>query len=314
MHRRRAGEGRRRRLVEVTRPRRGLERTGVGIEVLAGRHRCAADLGELRGEGALIGPRRGPHGGGEVPVPGPPEAHALALALDHQSHRDALHPAGTAGARHPAPEHRRDLVPDESVEDASAIGGLDESAVDVARRLDGLVDRLPRDLVEDHPTDVDLRLEDLEEVPGDGLPLAILVGGEVERVRGLQRPLDVPHDLLGTAARFIPLEGEVVLDVDAEPLLGQVAHVAVGGEHGVVVAEEAADRVGLGLRLDDHEVVRQLGSNGFGVGPRGDAVRWSGAGTVRPAEGSAAVLGPLAPFSTVRTPDRPVSSRTRRSL
>ena len=45
------------------------------------------------------------------------------------------------------------------------------------------------DLVEHHALDLHPlgRVEDLEQVPGDGLALAILVGGEIELVGLLQR-------------------------------------------------------------------------------------------------------------------------------
>ena len=58
----------------------------------------------------------------------------------------------------------------------------------------------------------------------------------------------------------LDFEPEVVLDVDAETLARQVADVAEAGEHREVVAQESADGVGLGLRLDDHEGVRHADS------------------------------------------------------
>jgi hypothetical protein len=52
------------------------------------------------------------------------------------------------------------------------------------------------DLVEDHPLDRHLRLQHLEQVPGDRLALAVLVGREVELVGVLQQRLELGDLLL----------------------------------------------------------------------------------------------------------------------
>jgi hypothetical protein len=82
-----------------------------------------------------------------------------------------------------------------------------------------------------------LGLERLEQVPGDGLALAVLVGGEVELVRVLEQRLELGH--LRPLVRRDDVEGlEVVVDVDAEPRprLALVAGGDVGG-----VARQVAD-------------------------------------------------------------------------
>jgi hypothetical protein len=59
-----------------------------------------------------------------------------------------------------------------------------------------VLDGLRGDLVEDHPADRDLRVERLEQVPGDGLALAVLIGGEEELVRVLEQRLELGDLLL----------------------------------------------------------------------------------------------------------------------
>ena len=76
-------------------------------------------------------------------------------------------------------------------------------------------DRLAGDLVEDHPADRDLGLEHLEQVPGDGLALAVLVGREEELVRVLERPLEL-GDLLLLVGVDDVVGLEVVVHVDGE--------------------------------------------------------------------------------------------------
>ena len=95
-----------------------------------------------------------------------------------------------------APQHRRHLVPDEAVEDAPALLRLDQLHVELAPVRDRVVDRLAGDLVEHHALDRHLGPEHLDEVPRDGLALAVLVGREVELVGALQRAPQLGDDVL----------------------------------------------------------------------------------------------------------------------
>ena len=60
-----------------------------------------------------------------------------------------------------------------------------------------------------------LRLEHLEEVPRDGLALAVLVGREVELARVLERGLELGDDVLLVVGDDVDGR-EVVVDVDPE--------------------------------------------------------------------------------------------------
>jgi hypothetical protein len=120
--------------------------------------------------------------------------------------------------------------------------------------------------VEHHPLDGDRRLEGLQQVPGDGLALAVLIGGEVELVGLLQGRLQL-RDLLALVRRYDVERLEAVVDVDPVPGLGQplvrrgdlvcvarqVADVTDRRLHGVARAEVAHD--GLGGRLDDDKAL-----------------------------------------------------------
>src|SRR5262249_28841908 len=106
------------------------------------------------------------------------------------------------------------------------------------------------------------------EVPGDGLPLAVGVGGEEDAARfarlaaqfgeRLALPLLLDHLVAGDPAG---------LDADADDLLvgafvffpfalGEVAHVALAGEDLLCRAELFTDGLCLGRRLDNHEIKR----------------------------------------------------------
>ena len=138
----------------------------------------------------------------------------------------------------------------------------------VARLVERALDRLLRDLVEDHAPHRHLRLQHLEQVPGDRLALAVFVGREQELVGLLQELLQLADLLL--LVRVDDVERlEVVLDVDAEPrpllllvllgdvggALGEVADVADARLDDEVVPEVALDRPRLRGRLDDHQAL-----------------------------------------------------------
>ena len=227
------------------------------------------DAVELGGEHPRVVARAGVEGGVDVPVGGDAELHPLALLVDDQAGRDGLDAAGGEAGHDLLPQHRGDLVAVEAVEDPARLLGLDEVVVDLAGVLDRGEDRRLGDLVEDHPVDRQAlrRLELVEEVPGDRLALAVLIGGEVEGVGVLDQLLQL-GDVALLVARHDVVGLEPVVDVDREPaprlvldlgrgvrgVVGQVADVTDRGLDDVVRAQVAADGAGLGRGLDDDEL------------------------------------------------------------
>ena len=255
----RVGEPARRRLVE-------LDRVGVGERPVAGEVAALSDAVTVDGREARGELGRGRERAGDVPVLGRDERHPLALALDHEPRRHRLHAAGRQSLHHLAPEHRRDLVAVEAVEDPPRLLRVHEPVVDLARLVDRALDRALRDLVEDHAADRDLRLQHLHEVPGDRLALAILVRREPQLVGVLELRPQARDDLL--LLRIDDVERlEIGVDVDAEArprllllllrhlrgAVRKVADVADRRLDDVVVAEVTRDGLRLGGRLDDHE-------------------------------------------------------------
>src|SRR4029077_3268127 len=98
----------------------------------------------------------------------------------------------------------------------------------------------------------------LGDVPGDRLALAIRVRREVDVLLVLRRLLDLVENLR-FALDHVVLGGEILLDVDPELRLRQVHHVADRGLHLVVAAQVLAERLRLGGRLDDDEVLCHAG-------------------------------------------------------
>ncbi len=220
----------------------------------------AVNLDEPCVERLAVGADLGLH-----PPPGRrPERDALALAFDDQPHGDGLDPPRGPGTGEHAPEDLGHVEADEPVEDPTGLLGVDQVVIDVACLGERVADRDLGDLVEHHAAHRHGRAEQLEEVPGDRLALAVLVSGQQELVGVLEGLLQRP-DLGGVGHDVERLE--VVLGVDAQAAhLGvrdalrhlcrrrrQVPDVADRGEHRVAVAQEALDPPRLGRRLHDHE-------------------------------------------------------------
>ncbi len=114
------------------------------------------------------------------------ERKNLFLALADHAQRRALHATG-GGARQTRflPQQRRQIETDEVVQRATRLLGVHQILRDVARLGDGFANRVLGDLVEHHAMHVlavehALFLEQLGEMPGNGLALAVRVGRQIE--------------------------------------------------------------------------------------------------------------------------------------
>jgi hypothetical protein len=89
-------------------------------------------------------------------------------------------------------------------------------------------------------------------VERDRLALAVVVGGKDEVVGPTEGGLEVSSVLLGVLRDYV-VGREIVLGVDPELGLGQVADVAIGSPDGVGTAQVFLDRLRLRRRLDHHK-------------------------------------------------------------
>ncbi len=146
--------------------------------------------------------------------------------------------------------------------------------------IEGLADGAFGDLVEHHPAHPIIRqAKGLLQVPGDGLALAVGVGGEVDQggLAGLLlevgdgRFLAVGHDVSG------PVMVEYV-DSEVAPTLGQVADVAHAGLHHVAGAEELVDRFRLLGALHNDQHLAASGVRTIGPGRRSGGAGGGGSG------------------------------------
>ncbi len=80
------------------------------------------------------------------------------------------------------------------------------------------------------------------------------VGRQIERV-GLGRGLGDRIDMLFVLFDDLVVHREVVVGVDRAFLGHEIAHVAVGRQHVEVLAEVLVDRLRLGWRFDDEQIL-----------------------------------------------------------
>ena len=182
----------------------------------------------------------------------------LELAVADQPQRHRLHAAGRAGARQLAPQHGREGEADQIVQRAARHIGVDQRAVDLARMLHRVRDRLLGDGVEHHALDLvvlerALLLQHLQHVPGDGFALAIRVGREDQAVGALQGLGDViePAGRLGID---LPDHLEIGVGIDGAVLGREVADMAERGQNLVGRAQILVDRLGLRRRLHNDDI------------------------------------------------------------
>ena len=253
-------------LVQVEDAGLGRLRTQLTLlrKVGTGRDRVTVHGGNARAEG--LARRRECRV--DRPVLGAHVRHAVALTGDHEARGHRLHAPRRQGRADLAPQEGRDLVAVEAVEDAAGLLRVHEVGVQVARVLQGALDRFLRDFVEHHAAHGNLRLQDLQEVPRDGLTLAVLISCQIEFVALLEELLEFGDLFLLVRVHHV-VGRETVVHVDGEaaegPLLhvlGQlgglreVADVADGGRHVVVGTQVSLDGGCLRRRLHDHELRR----------------------------------------------------------
>ena len=202
------------------------------------------------------------------PVLGAHVRHAVTLTGDHEARGHRLHAARRQGRADLAPQEGRDLVAVEAVEDAARLLRVHEVRIQVTRVVERALDRFLRDFVEHHAAHRNLRLQDLQEVPRDGLTLAVLISCQIEFVALLEELLEFGDLFLLVRVHHV-VGRETVIHVDGKaaerPLLhvlGQlgglreVADVADGGRHVVVGTQVSLDGGCLRRRLHDHELRR----------------------------------------------------------
>ena len=182
------------------------------------------------------------------------EGADLIFTVDHDARGHRLHTPGGQTRLDLAPEQRAELIAHDAVEHAARLLRIDQVLIDLARVLDALGDDLLRDLVEGHALGLIVRqIQQLLQVPRNGLSLAVRVGREIDG-SGRFGALFQVGDHVGAILHGQILRREVAVDIDAHRALGQVAQMPHRGHDLIVAAQIFFDCSGLRRRLDDHQI------------------------------------------------------------
>ena len=174
------------------------------------------------------------------------EVPDLLLPLTDQAGGHRLHTAGGQAPADLLPQKGGDLIAHHAVEHPSRLLGIHQVHIDLAGPGDGLIDHLLGDLVEGDPVGALVRQpQKLLEMPGDGLPLPVRVGGQVDLLAALGRALQVGDHVLFPRDGLV-VHGKVPLHVHAHLALGEIPNVAHGGFDLIAGAQIFGDRLCLG--------------------------------------------------------------------
>ena len=191
----------------------------------------------------------------EQPVFLADEGLDLLLPVHHHAGGHGLHAPRGQALSDLAPEQRRELVAHDAVEDAARLLGVHEIPVDRAGMKDALGDDLLRDLVEGHAPGLFVRqVQQLLEMPGDRLALAVRVGREIDGPGAFGFLFELVDELRFFAHGDV-LRLEAVVYIHAHLALGKIPQMPHGRCNLIIASQILFDRFGLGGRLHDHKVL-----------------------------------------------------------
>ena len=183
------------------------------------------------------------------------EGADLVFPVDDQARGDRLHTAGRQTLADLPPQQRAELIADDPVEHAAGLLRIDQVLVDGTRMLDGFLHDAARDLVEGHAVGRIVRDgQQIFQVPGDGLAFAVRVRCEIDAVGVLCGLLQLRDDLFLALERIV-FRLKVMLDIDAQRALRQIAQVAHAGLDLIVGTEIFSDGFGLRRRFHDDQIL-----------------------------------------------------------
>ena len=175
----------------------------------------------------------------------------LVLAVHDQTGCNALHTACGQTALDLAPQERRQLIANDSIENAACLLCIYQIDINIARVLDTRADRLLGDLVKGHAAGIFvLELEQLLDMPRNRFSLAVRVSCEIDEIALADFAADFLDDFIFTLDRHI-FRLEIVLDIDAHFLFRQIAQMSHRSLDDIVRTEIFSDRLCLGRGLHD---------------------------------------------------------------
>ncbi|MCY1176477.1 hypothetical protein D9M73_167520 [compost metagenome] len=117
------------------------------------------------------------------------------LTLHHQLHGNRLHATGRQATGDLLPQQRRNHVAHHAVEEATRLLGVDTIDIQLAWLREGFLNGLLGNFVEHHALVAGVVTTDgFAQVPGNGFPLAVQVGCEIDGVSILGEPAQLFDD------------------------------------------------------------------------------------------------------------------------
>ena len=179
------------------------------------------------------------------------------LALTDQTQRYRLYPASRTRAGKLAPQHRRNRKPDQIVQRAACPVGVNQFGVQFARLRHRGKDGVFRHFVENNPLDrlvlhQPLVLQQFKNMPADGFPFTVRVGGKDQPVSRPKRRGDFP-DAFFRPAGNLPLHCKIFVGKNGAILARQVADMPITRQNLVVITKVAVDCFGFCGGFDDYE-------------------------------------------------------------
>ena len=159
------------------------------------------------------------------------------LPLHDQAHRHRLDAAGREAPGDLFPQQGGHHKAHHPVEETPGLLGIDPVGIEIAGVLEGFRDGLLGNFIEDHPLVAgSIPTDGLPQVPGDGLPLPVEVGGEIDGVGVAGQLFQFADHLLFAGENFIA-GLPAVFRIDTHPchqlfpgLAGLVAHLFLGAQ------------------------------------------------------------------------------------
>ena len=178
----------------------------------------------------------------------------LVFPVDDQTGRDRLDAPGGKTALDVLPKKRTQFITDDPVEDAARLLGVHQIQIDFSRRFDRRFDCVFGNFVETDAARLVFRdAERLRQVPGDRLSLPVGVGRKKD-LAGVLRLFFELTDHVALAADVDIMGLEMIVDVDAERTLGEVADVSDRRDDLISGAEIALDRQCFCRGFHDNEI------------------------------------------------------------
>ena len=182
------------------------------------------------------------------------EIRDLLFPLRHQPDSYGLDTPCGQPAPYLLPQQGRELIAHDTIQHAPRLLRVHQILVDGAGMLDGILHHLFGDLVERHALRLAVRqLQQMLQMPADGLSLSIRVGGEIDSLALVSGGFQILDNILFSLDGAV-VGGKISLHVHAKGALGQVTQVSHAGLDHVIRSQIFADGLCLCRGLHDNQV------------------------------------------------------------